>query len=424
MSGVKINVDAVRNKQDLGKSVMVMEEVNLDDILNSPSQESKENEAAVSNVEIKEIHVEDDTLEVALKAPSDKKSEPRVTVVTTDQKSSSKGISAPSDRTTPQAVAEEIKSAFRSAARSSRASGLKGLADVPVAASSTIRVVDPIDSVQRRMQQEDEVREHFEEIDMMPRTDAEKHLYWKTKLQILKTSYKDVTIPSNAADLAWRELRKMYYIERDRVSIGKNVTSYMLVMIVMFFIVEMVGSKFKLNITGFTVHSIKSMHRYQRLLIELGEKEYAGFGEDWPVEVRLAGLVLVNAVIFCIAKYVFSWTKQDKSEEFFQLFSQMGNMTVDDEIAPNAGLDTPAPGGGGGGGIGDILGSVLGGLGGGGGGGGLGSLLGGLFGGGAPGGTAPRTAPAASGDPPAEGESRIPKPKRARRRKPRKPVEE
>lgn len=187
--------------------------------------------------------------------------------------------------------------------------------------------------------------EQYEEVDMMPRTDEEKHLYWKTRLQILKTRFGDVTIPKQCADMEWRSLRKIYYIEMDRVSISKNVEGYKMLMIVMFFILEYVGARFlKLNITGFTVHSLKTMHRYERLLIELGEKDYSSFASSWPVELKLGGLVLVNAIIFVIAKYIFKFTGQDSSDEFFDLFQNLGNATVEADIQGPAGLDAPAPG--------------------------------------------------------------------------------
>jgi len=224
--------------------------------------------------------------------------------------------------------------------------------------------------------------EEYEEVDMMPRTDDEKHLYWKTRLQILKTRFKDVTIPKNNADMEWRSLRKIYYIEMDRVSISKNVEGYKMLMIVMFFILEYVGARFlKLNITGFTVHSLKTMHRYERLLIELGEKDYSSFGASWPIELRLAGLVAVNAVIFVIAKYIFKFTGQDSSDEFFELFQNLGNATVEADIEGPAGLDAPAPGvKPGGGGMMDMLSGLIGSFTGGGNaggnaGGGLGSIL-------------------------------------------------
>ena len=167
-------------------------------------------------------------------------------------------------------------------------------------------------------------------------------------------------------------------------------------MIVLFFIVEGVGARiFKLDITGFTVHSWRSMHRYERLLIELGEKNYSSFGDNWPIEMRLAGLVFVNAIIFVLAKYIFKLTGQDASDEMYTLFNSLGSQSVETELPKNAGMDAPSPagkGGGDGGGLMGMLGSLLGG----GGLGGLGALFGGGKGGAGGGGAKP--APADDGE--------------------------
>jgi hypothetical protein len=256
---------------------------------------------------------------------------------------------------------------------------------VPKTPEASARFKEVLDEDDKK---EDDEKDE-DDFDMMPKTPAEKHTYWKTRLQILKKSYRDVTIPPGVADLDWSELRKLYYIELDRVSLSKNVESYKLIMLVLFFICEGVGAKlFKIDITGFTVHSWRSMSRYERLLIELGEKNYSSFGENWPVELRLAGLVFVNAIIFVLAKYIFKLTGQNMSDDFFELFNSLGNQSVETELPKDAGMDAPNPNAApdGGGGLMGILGSLLGG-------GGLGNL----FGGGKPAQAAPPK-PEADGD--------------------------
>jgi len=390
MEGEILDLNGVREAQSFGKTKMVVEDLDIDDLLGN---------VTINNDIIKPVG-----LNGAPTVP-----EP---VIQSNQKSDTR------------AIAEAIKSAVRSsrAARSargsrpptsSRESGKKPIVEIPPNASETrrpstnsrvknmftvreegdlippsaigpnsqspmhsgIKIPEPILSQRAEVQMQEE-EEDYEEVDMMPQTDDEKHLYWKTRLQILRTRFVDVTIPKNAADMPWRSLRKIYYIEMDRVSISKNVEGYKMVMIVMFFILEYIGAKYlKINITGFTVHSLKTMHRYERLLIELGEKDYAGFAQNWPVEVRLAGLVAVNAIIFVVAKYVFKLSGQDTSDEFFDLFQNLGTATADVDVAPDAGMNAPAPGKENNNGMMGMLSGLLNSFGGGGGGGGIGDIF-------------------------------------------------
>jgi hypothetical protein len=243
------------------------------------------------------------------------------------------------------------------------------------------------------------------EIDMMPQTEAEKHNYWKTRMQILKSKFPDVTIPKTVNDLDWSEIRKIYYVEMDRVSITKNVEMYKMAMIVMFFVLEYAGTNYlKIDVKGFSVHSMRSLHRYERLLIELGEKNYSSFADNWPVEFRLGGMVLVSAIIYCIAKYIFKLTGQDMSDDFFDLFNNLGSATVEADLPPGVGMDAQMDGAKtteGGQGLGGMLSGLMGALGGQGG-GGLGALFANMMGGGGA-----QPAAAASSQPAGEDGNRI-----------------
>jgi len=46
------------------------------------------------------------------------------------------------------------------------------------------------------------------------------------------------------------------------------------------------------------------MHKYNPLLIELGEREYNSWGSNLPVEVRIIGMIIFQAGIFYLGKVV------------------------------------------------------------------------------------------------------------------------
>ena len=59
---------------------------------------------------------------------------------------------------------------------------------------------------------------------------------------------------------------------------------------------------------GFTQQQIISMHSYEKLLIELGEKSYVPQGSKWPIELRLLFMIIMNAAFFVISKMMMKKT--------------------------------------------------------------------------------------------------------------------
>lgn len=372
MSGVKVDLDQARSANNFSKASIVIKDLDLEDIINEKDQPVPEiRTPPTSNQESPrlEFHLQETNLDAELSPQKPPE------------------IAAPVPVTDPKKIADAIRSIIKSERSEKRASELYQSSrrenSIPYLKPSSEKpphIRTPAMSEQTK--KEEEKKKEEEEFDMMPQTDSEKNTFWLTKLQTLKMRFKDVTIPDGAKRLGWRELRKIYYMQLDRVSIGKNVDSYMLVLIVLFFITEwIVQNLFRVKmIKGFAVHSIVTMRRYHRLLIELGERDYSSIGENWPVEVRLGCLVIVNAIIFIIAKVLYQHTGQDQSDEFFRLYNNLGLQTEElgDVAAPSGVGMAPAEGEGAGGGIFSMLGNIaglFGGNGGGGGGGGLSSLF-------------------------------------------------
>lgn len=367
MSGMKVDLDQALSANNFSKASIVIKDLDLEDIINEKDQPVPEiGTPPTSNQESPrlEFQLQETNLDAELSPPEPVE------------------IAAPVPVTDPKKIADAIRSTIKSERSEKRASELyqssKKENSIPYIKPSSEKpphIRTPAMSEQTK--KEEEKRKEEEEFDMMPQTDSEKNTFWLTKLQTLKMRFKDVTIPDGAKKLNWRELRKIYYMQLDRVSIGKNVDSYMLVLIVLFFITEwIVQNVFRVKmIKGFAVHSIVTMRRYHRLLIELGERDYSSIGENWPVEVRLGCLVIVNAIIFVIAKVLYQHTGQDHSDEFFKLYNNLGLQTEElgDVASPSGAGMTPAEGDAGGGGIMSMLGNLAGLFGGNGGGGGAGA---------------------------------------------------
>ena len=85
--------------------------------------------------------------------------------------------------------------------------------------------------------------------------------------------------------------------------------------------VEFAFGKFlKLDMKGFSQQQIASMHTYEKLLVELGEKTYVPGDSKWPVELRLLFTVVIQAAIFIFGKMMMKKTGTN-------VMSMMSNFT-------------------------------------------------------------------------------------------------
>lgn len=127
------------------------------------------------------------------------------------------------------------------------------------------------------------------------------------KFMVLRRQYPNVEIPefSDHSDLG--TMKKVYENVIRRVSLDSSVESYKKYLIGGFMVMEWVSVNWMgIDISGFTQQQMQAQNSYDRLLLELGEKNYTPLGSRFPVEVRLIFLVMFNAGLFYVQKSVFS----------------------------------------------------------------------------------------------------------------------
>jgi hypothetical protein len=129
------------------------------------------------------------------------------------------------------------------------------------------------------------------------------------KFDLLRKSYPTIEIEPFSIHSDYEMMKRTYDATIRRVSIDSSVESYKTYLLGGFMVVEyMLGNWAGLDMQGFTQQQIVQMSSYERLLVELGEKSYVDEESQWPVELRLLGLILMNAAVFVVSKLIMKKT--------------------------------------------------------------------------------------------------------------------
>jgi hypothetical protein len=97
-------------------------------------------------------------------------------------------------------------------------------------------------------------------------------------------------------------MRKMYKRTLTEITFDKKISNYRYYLTISFMVVEYAFKHLGVNMDGFAKHQTKCMDDYNSLLVELGEKTQGSWMDNFPVEVRLMGLVLFQTAVFWFAK--------------------------------------------------------------------------------------------------------------------------
>jgi hypothetical protein len=125
------------------------------------------------------------------------------------------------------------------------------------------------------------------------------------KFHRLKKTYPKVDIPDFNMMSNHDNMKKTYDHTVKNLAIDSTVETYKSYLMMGFMGCEIILGKIGFDMEGYTQQQTLYMNKYEKLLIELGEKSYVPSSiNKWPVEIRLMTLILFQTTIFIISKII------------------------------------------------------------------------------------------------------------------------
>jgi hypothetical protein len=125
------------------------------------------------------------------------------------------------------------------------------------------------------------------------------------KFNRLKKTYPKVDMPEFNMMSNHENMKKTYDSTIKNLAIDSTVESYKSYLMMGFMGCEVTLGKIGFDMEGYTQQQTLYMNKYEKLLIELGEKSYVPSSiNKWPVEIRLMALILFQTTIFIVSKII------------------------------------------------------------------------------------------------------------------------
>jgi len=135
------------------------------------------------------------------------------------------------------------------------------------------------------------------------------------------------------------------------IHICSGADSYRGYLLLYFLILELVATRILgLPANGYTMAQMKSMTRYERLLLELGEKYYTPGGGEWAIEYRILFISLFNMVIFIVMNWLSKYIGEGASKALIDSIVGGASEGEGNGYLEDDGTDSPSNNSGGGGG--------------------------------------------------------------------------
>ena len=126
------------------------------------------------------------------------------------------------------------------------------------------------------------------------------------KFDLLKRSYPRAKLPDRSIHEDVQALERKYENTLRELSVDNSVENYKQYLTFLFMGIEwFCGKVLKMDMEGYVDHQCEQMHKYEKFLVQIGEKHYIPSGKKWPVELQLLIAVVIQTALFVLMRSVF-----------------------------------------------------------------------------------------------------------------------
>lgn len=184
-----------------------------------------------------------------------------------------------------------------------------------------------------------------------------------SKFRVLSSNFSEWEIPVFDPDTSLHTIHDLYESRVKTVVCQQNCAEWKQGLAIYFLGLESVGKfVFGIDTTGYANAQFLAIEKYDKMLVEMGERPYLEGFSKWPVEARIVIASIVQMIIFIVSKLLcdklhFSEEQRNNMSSFIS--ERLANFGSTTQELDNLGM--PKVNATSGGGIADMFGSFLGG---------------------------------------------------------------
>ena len=142
---------------------------------------------------------------------------------------------------------------------------------------------------------------------------------YSARYELLRSSW-GYDVPPIREDQPLELIAETYEQYIKDIKIRNGIDTYKVYLVIFWLGIEYLATqKLKIDASGYTIKQMESMNKYERMLIELGEKNYRDTGvvemtSSWPIEAQIIFTSLANMLVLIVIKWLSNYMPSNMAD--------------------------------------------------------------------------------------------------------------